>query len=213
MAITTYAELCTAVANWLARDDLTDRIPEFITLAEAKFNRELRCSQMETRATATVNTASDEPEFVTLPGDFQTMRRVRLSSVTGKPSLQFISQQHADDIRYCSRDITGQPEYFTVFGDEMELLPTPNDDYVVEMVYRAKLDALSSNNTNWLLDTAPDAYLYGALLEAAPYTKEDERINTWVGGLKLAIDGLNTLSYEHTNMAGPTTILLPGVTP
>ena len=52
MAIGTYAELQTAVANWLDRDDLTDRIPEFIALAEAKMNRNLRISLMENVSTA-----------------------------------------------------------------------------------------------------------------------------------------------------------------
>ena len=52
MAIGTYAELQTAVANWLDRDDLTDRIPEFIALAEAKMNRVLRISLMENVSTA-----------------------------------------------------------------------------------------------------------------------------------------------------------------
>jgi len=52
MAISTYSELQTAVANWLDRDDLTDRIPEFIALAEARFNRVLRLRSMESKQTA-----------------------------------------------------------------------------------------------------------------------------------------------------------------
>ena len=52
MAIGTYAELQTAVANWLDRDDLTARIPEFITLAEARFNRLLRLRSMESKYNA-----------------------------------------------------------------------------------------------------------------------------------------------------------------
>ena len=46
MAINTYATLQTAVANWLDRSDLTDRIPEFIALAEARMNRTLRLAIM-----------------------------------------------------------------------------------------------------------------------------------------------------------------------
>ena len=47
MAITTYAELKTAVANFLARSDLTDRIPEFISMAEARMGRELETRSQE----------------------------------------------------------------------------------------------------------------------------------------------------------------------
>ncbi len=50
-------------------------MPDFIRLCEAKLNRDLRSNKMEKRATALVNMDSDEPEFVSLPSDFQTMRR------------------------------------------------------------------------------------------------------------------------------------------
>jgi len=40
--ITTYAELQTSIATWLVRDDLTAIIPDFITLAESKFKRDIR---------------------------------------------------------------------------------------------------------------------------------------------------------------------------
>lgn len=214
MSIGTYAQLQTAVASWLARDDLTTQIPDFITLAEAKFNRELRCNQMEVRATATVNTASTEPEFIALPGDFQTMRRVRLSSVTGKPRLEFLSGTQADEWRTKSGNVSGQPGGFTIFGDEMELIPTPQDAYTIEMVYRAYIPALSDSNTsNWLLTLAPDAYLYGALLESAPYIKEDARIQTWATGYKYAMDGLNQLAQDQAYGSGPLVMGVSGMTP
>src|SRR3954469_4449933 len=92
--ITTYATLVTAVTEYLARDQdttLIARIPTFIQLAEAKFNRELFVRQMETRATTTVDTSATSPEFITLPAGFQSMRSVRLWSVTGKPHLDFLS--------------------------------------------------------------------------------------------------------------------------
>jgi len=214
MAINTYATLQTAVANWLARDDLTTRIPEFITLAEAKFNRDLRCMQMESRSTASVNLAASEPEFIALPGDFQTMRRVRLSSVDGKPRLEFLNGTQADEFRYGTANTAGQPRYFTVFGDEMELIPTPDIAYTIEMVYRANIAALSdSNTTNWLLTLAPDLYLYAALMESAPYMKEDNRLNVWSAGYKHAIDGLNALSMEQAYGSGPLAIRLSGNAP
>ena len=215
MAISSYSELKTAVANWLGgRTDLTSRIPEFIALAEAKFNRELRCAQMETRSYTTVNTASDEPEFITLPGDFQTMRRIRLSSETGKPALEFVSSQQMDSFRYERANVSGVPAYYSILGTELELFPTPDEDYTVEMLYRANLEALSdSNTTNWLLDIAPDAYLYGALLEAAAFIKDDERIPVWIGGLKTALDGLNRVSFEQTFAAGPAAVRIEGPTP
>lgn len=213
MAITTYSELVTAVSNWLARNDLSARIPEFISLAEAKFNRDLRCNQMEIRATATVDLLSCDPEFISLPGDFQTMRRVRLASVQGKPRLEFRSGAQADDIRYANANCVGQPRYFTIFGDEMELVPTPGEAYEIEMIYRSYIPPLGVNSTNWLLALAPDAYLYGTLLESAPYIKEDARISTWAQGYSYAVDGLNRLAMDQAFNAGPATVTVAGYTP
>jgi hypothetical protein len=213
MALGTYAELQASVADYIARSDLTSVIPDFIKLSEAKFNRDLRCMQMETRSTAAVDLTDDEPEFVSLPSDFQTMRRVRLSSVTGKPRLEFLNGAQADEFRYGRSNVTGQPQFFTVLGDELELLPTPDVAYTLEMVYRAYIPALATNSTNWLLTLAPDAYLYGALMEAAPYLQNDERIPVWAAGLANAMNGLNRLSQDQAYGAGPLAIRQTGVAP
>ncbi len=160
--IVDYTSLQAGITEYLARDQdatLTARIPTFIQFAEAKFNRQLFVRQMERRATALVNTASSEPEFISLPSDFQSMRRVRLSSVTGKPCLEFKSGTQMDEYRFARFDVAAQPRYFTVFGDEIELAPTPDATYTIEMVYRQIVPPLASNGTNWLLTLAPDLYL------------------------------------------------------
>lgn len=217
MAINTYATLVTAATEWLARDQdatLIARIPDFITLCEAKLNRTLFVPQMETRSTSIVDTTDDEPEFITLPSDFQTMRRIRLSSVTGKPGLNFATGTQIDSMRYASDNVTDQPTHYTIVGSEIELFPTPGEDYTLEMVYRANIPALtSSNTTNWLLTLAPDLYLYGVLMESAPYIKEDGRLQTWGTGYSAALEGLNSLGFRQSFDAGPSDITLPGCTP
>jgi hypothetical protein len=214
MAISTYTELRDATSNWLGgRTDLSARIPEFITLCEAKLNRLLFVPQMETRSTTTCDTSDDEPEFISLPTDFQTMRRVRLSGVTGKPRLNFMTQTQLDDYRYSIDNVSDQPVYFTIMGTEMELAPTPNENFTLEMVYRKNIPALASNSTNWLLTAAPDLYLYGTLLESAPYIKEDERIQVWATGFSTVLNDLNSLGFRQSFDSGPTAISLPGVTP
>jgi len=211
--IVDYDSLQMAVTEYLARDQdatLIARIPSFIQMAEAKFNRQLFVRQMEKRATAVVNLASSEPEFISLPSDFQSMRRVRLSSLTGKPSLEFKSGTQIDEYRFATSNVSARPRYFTVFGNELELAPTPDAAYTVEMVYRQRIPALASNGANWLLALAPDLYLYGALLETAPYIKEDARIQTWGLGLSSALSELNNLGLTSTFNAGPMTIRVSG---
>jgi hypothetical protein len=211
--IVDYASLSAAVTEYLARDQdttLIARIPSFVQFAEAKFNRQLFVRQMEQRATAMVDLTSSEPEFIALPSDFQSMRRVRLSSVPGRPSLEFKSGMQMDEYRFRIADIGAQPRYFTVFGNEIELAPTPDRDCTIEMVYRANIPPLATASTNWLLALAPDLYLYGALLESAPYIKEDGRIQTWGLGFSAAMNDLNNLGLTSTFNAGPMTVRISG---
>jgi hypothetical protein len=214
--ITDYTTLVAAVTEYLGRDQdttLIARIPTFVQLSEAKFNRTLFVRQMEERSTALIDTTDDEPEFISLPSDFQSMRRIRLSSVTGKPRLEFLSGVQMDEFRFSEGNVAGQPRYFTIIGSEIELLPTPDSNYTIEMVYRKNVPALLSNSTNWLLTLAPDAYLYGALLEASPYLKNDQRIPVWAAGFSNAIDGLNNLGLTSAFNAGPMQMRTSGATP
>lgn len=211
--IVDYTSLQAAVTEYLARDQdttLIARIPTFIQFAEAKFNRQLFVRQMERRSTALIDTTSNEPEFISLPSDFQSMRRIRLSSVSGKPCLEFKSGTQMDEYRFGISDVTGQPRYFTVFGDEIELAPTPDQNYTVEMIYRTGIPPLGTNASNWLLALAPDLYLYGALLESAPYIKEDGRIQTWGIGFTSALNDLNNLGLMSAFNAGPMTVRVSG---
>ena len=216
--ITSYTTLQTAVLEYLAREQdttLIARIPSFIQMTEAKLNRMLFVRQMESRSTAVTDTTSSEPEFISLPSDFQSMRRMRVSSVTGKPCLSFLSGTQMDEFRFGDGNVAAQPRYFTIFGDEIELFPTPDAAYTLEMVYRKNIPALSTaaNDPNWLLTLAPDLYLYGALLESAPYIKEDGRIQTWGSGFQSALDGLNYLGLTSTFNAGPMTVRVSQLTP
>lgn len=214
--ISDYTSLQTAVVEYLARDQdttLIARVPTFIQFFEAKMNRGLFVRQMEQRSTATLTSGVTDAEFVLLPSDFQSMRRVRLSSVSGKPHLDFRSGTQLDEFRTSSGNAVNQPQYFTIIGIEMELAPTPDQNYTIEMVYRQNLPALASNSSNWLLTMAPDLYLYGALLESAPYLKEDTRIQVWGAGYKNALDELNNLNLTAAFNASPMAVRSTGVTP
>src|SRR5690606_25300785 len=123
---------------------------------------------------------------------FQTMRRVWLPGIPGKPRLTAMAQGQVDAYRTSIADVSGQPVYFSVLGTEMELLPTPNQEYDIGILYRANIPALSDANTaNWLLTMAPDVYLYGALLEASPYLENDSRVALWGTAFRDSIDALN----------------------
>jgi len=214
--ITDYASLQAAVIEWLARDQdtfLIARVPSFIQFSEAKFNRTVFVRQMETRSSTLCDTTAGEPEFIALPADFQSMRRIRLPGVTGKPNLEFMSGTQMEEYRLSIGNAPAQPRYFSIFGNEIELAPTPDANYAVEMIYRANVPPLAANSTNWLLTMAPDLYLYGALMESAPYLKNDDRLQVWGSGFKTALDDLNDLGKTSAFNAGPARVRISGVTP
>ena len=185
MAITNYTELQSTIADFLNRDDLTAVIPTFITLAEAEFNRRLRHWRMENRASAEV-----DGQYSAIPADFLEPIRLHLETSNYR-TLELMSQADMQSMRMRNSDTSGEPAYYALTQGEIELYPTPDATYDLEMNYYARIPALSgSNATNWLLTYFPDAYLYGALAHSAPYLGEDARMATWAALLQSAIDGI-----------------------
>ena len=184
MAIGTYAELQTAVANWLDRDDLTDRIPEFIALAEAKMNRNLRISLMENVSTD-ILMAGGTRDY-SLPAGFTGMKEFHLTTSPITP-LSYITPEMMN--RMWAGSNTGRPQAFTLFSDagtrKIRVGPSPDSDYTTSMLFLKKIDNLSvSNPTETMLTENPDIYLYGALLEAEPFLMNDARVQLWAGMLQ-----------------------------
>lgn len=187
--ITTYSELTTAIAAWLNRNDLTSQIPTFVQLAHTRLNRDLRLARMETRASATI-TAGDS--ILPLPLDFLEMRSVRL--VTDPPIV--LRTANPSEIETLCAE-SGRPTAYAVIGRALKLAPTPDAAIGVALTYYAAVPALSSDNTgNWLLNDAPDLYLYAALAESAPYLHEDSRVQTWAALYDRALDSLRAADLK-----------------
>jgi hypothetical protein len=182
MAISTYSELNTAVANWLDRDDLTDRIPEFIALCEARFNRLLRIRAMEYKQTA--STVAGQRNLA-LPTGFIQMRNLQMNASPIVP-MQYVTPEIYD--RLYGSTFTGTPEMYTIIADEIQLGPIPASVQTIEMLFYKKFDALTDvATTNWMITNAPDVYLYGCLLEAEPFIMNDPRVQLWATAFKQAI--------------------------
>ena len=186
MAISNSSELQTAVANWLDRDDLAARIPEFITLCEARFNRTLRIRAMET-LDISVDTVGGT-STVALPTGYVQMRDISLitSPIT---QLQYLTPEIMN--RLNAGSLTGKPETYTIIANNILFGPTPDDAYDISMLYYKTFDALTdAAPTNWVITNAPDVYLYGALLEAEPFLMNDQRVQLWATALTQSITTL-----------------------
>lgn len=183
MAIQDYSTLVTSIQNWTARADLNAVIPDFITLAEARINRELKVRQM----LSTVGVTASAGEF-TLPTDIISIARVSISTggydrqLEPLPSAANLNARQGVAIGYVVEGLVGK----IVGGSGSE---------DVTLSYYAKIPALSTG-INWLITNYPDVYLYATLLETAPYIGNDSKIGVWQAGYESAISSLNRTDSE-----------------
>ena len=192
MSITTYAELQTAIADWLARCDLTARIPDFITLFEASACRELRVRPTETTATITTTSGTGN-----LPADFLGFRRVTWNGATPR-DLEYVhpvwlAQQYPTSA-------AGTPAVYTIEGGSIKVRPI--DDSGLSVLYRAKT-AAASGALNWLFTNHPDAYLFGSLAEAYMYNKDPENAAIWEGRRDKVYQSIKNLDFHYRELGAP----------
>lgn len=170
MAISTYAELKTSIANFLARDDLTNEIDDFIDLAESRISRELETRSQDTRTTLT--TTADNA-YVSLPSDMRTIRNVKVMN-NPRITLRYLSPLQVK--KEYSTTGTGCPKVYSVIGDNLFLAPIPDATYNIELTYKASVSSLSdSNTTNTILTRYPDLYLYTSLFHAYTFLLDEQR--------------------------------------
>ena len=98
---------------------------------------------------------------------------------------------------------SGLPLYYSNYDyNNFFIVPTPAQAFPVEIVYYEQPVRLSvSQQTNWFTQFAPDALLYGSLLQAAPYLKNDERIETWKNLYSAAINSIESEAFENLDDA------------
>jgi hypothetical protein len=201
MAITTYAELQTAIGDWLNRADLDQKIPDFIRLAESTLNDVFRRADMVASATQAITSGR-----ATLPADALEIAYVQVASTEDEPLEQITPQQLTMLRRTRTRD-AANPRFFAVIGRELVVTPSPSGSVSLDIDYYQRIPALtSSNTTNWLLDDAPHVYLYTSLLHATPFLMDDARYavfnNTVSQQVMAAVKSQQTLSFDDVKSAG-----------
>jgi hypothetical protein len=175
----TYDNLVTSVEAYLERSDAVTiaYIPTFIMLAEQVIAAEIKFLGNLTVNTSTMTTSQnviDKPARwhktvsmnVTVAGERQPvlLRRYEyLREYWPNPTTTDVPKF------YCDYDYT-----------HWMVAPTPAADYVFEVLYYERVQPLdSSNQTNWFTIYAPQALLYGTLLQAMPFLKNDDRVPMW----------------------------------
>lgn len=195
MSLASYADLQTSIAGWLKRTNLNDRIPDFISLAEAQLNRQLRVRQMVRMYTRT----TDERTIV-LPDDYLEAEKFEVDGRTlGYRDRWSVSSADLFNSR------SNRAEY-TIIGNAAWLLCHVSAASVLNVWYYQRITPLSDlDPQNWLLEDAPDAYLYGSLLQAEPYLKNDARVQIWSQMYQAVIESMgNANNRARTQGAGLT---------
>ena len=193
----TFASLQVDLRRYLERgftlaDDpyVYEQLPRLINMAERRIARDLKIQGFIVAVTtplsvgvstyAKPNRWRETISMTTKSGDTVTPVFTR--------SYEYCRSYWPDDTQ------TGQPQFYADYDyTHWLLVPTPNDTYDLEVLYY-ELPVLldDATQTNWLTDYAPNLLLYGALLEATPFLKNDDRIATWQNYYQSAANALNT---------------------
>jgi hypothetical protein len=223
VSITNYAELQAAVADWLARPNdpaIAAVTADLIRLAEARitfgsgeagtplYAPPLRVRQMETRATVVLGA-----EYVSLPTDFLEMRELKINTDRER-KLAYVTPQHFAEA--AAAQLGGLPHVYTLVGSSLRLGPAPSGSppLTAELLYYAKLPLLSdAAPTNWLLATAPNIYLFGALLEASAYIRDQAQLAQWSAAYGAATEALQAQDRRAKHGGAPLIMRPVAVTP
>lgn len=205
MSLDTYTNLKAALASALHRGDLTNSIPDFISLAEAKFNKRLRIRAMENRQTATASS-----EYLSLPDGFLALRNLQLNT-TPRQLLEYAAPEWLDR-NYPDSTSLGEPKFYTLVGGEIQLAPVPDSSYEIEIDFYKKWD-IATDGTNWLLTNDPRTYYYGALMEASAFLVNDKRIPVWSALLEKALQEIEEADSKDDYPSGGTLMMRPDFRP
>jgi hypothetical protein len=195
----TYDSLALNIQQYLERSDeqTIAQIPNFIMLAEQVIASQIKFLGNLTVAESTMTTGNP-----VLDKPVRWHKTVSMN-VTVDGQRQPIFLRKYEYLREYAPDSTATdtPKYYSDYDYTHWLVaPTPDQDYSFEILYYERVQPLdSTNQTNWFTIYAPQALLYGSLLQAMPYLKNDERIPMWQQQYDLII---NTLKQEDILRTG-----------
>lgn len=171
----TYDSLITTVEQYLERNDAAtvNQIPTFITLCEFEI-----AQQIKTLGQQQVIQANMSPNNPVLPKPARWRKTVSMN-LTLNGVIQPVFLRKYEYLRsYASTaTTTATPIYYADYDYQHWIVaPTPDQAYAFEVLYYERIQPLASDNqTNWLTQYAPNAVLYGTLMQAMPFLKNDSR--------------------------------------
>jgi len=193
-----YTSLQTAVTDYLARSDLSGWVPNFIQNCEERFYRDpLNVGSWMESALNISNNATTG--LAPVPTDYLRLKNAYLSGILAPPLVRVsLEQLYA---RYPRSGTLSQPQYIARDGSNFVFGPVPSGSYTIVGTYYAKPTLLrnfaADAAAHWLIVNAPDLLLYGALLEAEPFLRNDQRVALWKSAYDLALDTYRRMQAEE----------------
>ena len=178
-AVMTYTSLAADIASYLERSDAQTiaKIPTFIMLAE-----QVIASEIKFLGNLTVNNSTMVQGTAVIEKPARWHKTVSMNVVIdGERQPVFLRKYEYLREYWPDATATGVPAYYADYDYTHWLVaPTPAAAYTFEILYYQRLQPLDdSNQTNWFTEYAPQALLYGSLLQAMPFLKNDDRIPKW----------------------------------
>ena len=189
MSISTLAELKTALDTETSRSDID--WTDYITRGEARLNRKLRLLQQETSTTFTLSSGSSTQA---LPTGFVEHIDLFFTSDNYQPT-----QQSLFSLQETASTGQGRPYYFAI-GSVIQFEREADQDYAFTHRFIKKFD-LATDNTNTLLTSSPDAYIYAALAAFYMRAKDTQAVQSNLNLLEGVIAELNTLDARSRGQA------------
>jgi hypothetical protein len=179
--ITDYPSLVAAVEEYLARDDLQSYVPIFVQQAEGRFNTDLKVVDMH-KSTGALDLAAGA---IAVPADFIDWVAVEWTPPANSPQRPLMLRYvEADSPEFRTRHRPNGPaQFYTVLAGKVRVMPAAAGK--LEVTYYGRIPPLTAAAPkNWLIAKAPEVYLYGTLMEAALFQKDEERSAQWLGLVK-----------------------------
>lgn len=186
--VMTFDSLVENIQSYLERSDTAtlEKIPLFIMLAE-----QVIASQIKFLGNLTVNTSAMVATQAIIDKPARWHKTVSMNiTVAGERSPVLLRKYEYLREYWPNASSTGVPKFYCDYDyTHWMVAPTPAADYVFEVLYYERVQPLdSSNQTNWFTIYAPQALLYGSLLQAMPFLKNDDRVPMWQAQYKLIMD-------------------------
>jgi hypothetical protein len=203
MSLANYTDLKVAMAAHLNRSDLSSYLDDFIDIAESMHQRDIRIREMIVLDTLTVDARQ-----VAVPAGVLEIISLRLMTTP----VTVLEELNLHEMNRWRQETTGRPVKFTIH-EEIEFDCDPAEDYGAEIIYYGAVTALGAGQaSNAILAKAPDLYLYGSLMAAAPFLGNDERIQTWGTLYKSGVAALN-MRANSSRRVGPLVSRTAGSNP